>query len=510
MSRETKKFLDANGLTHFVGLLDNYPDNELLATVIDAISDELDNKIDKTDTSSYATHSTAGLMSPTDKQVLDNLNPNVSVTLDNMAAEKIHIINAKQENLVDWQGSIGPIIESQVRTSNLLNVNVELEHSYINSSGVITPSGSAGTDRLGEWIEVTPGQDIYYTGITNPGAGATQKFNRRLHVFDSNHTWIRQVSYVQVTGPNTAWSTHGTMPNNAAYVRMSWNEGDYNMQVTVGAPQGYYPYYITPFDSISSMNFYVSPDDTVANGTSYSINVPVAAGTQYGFDFNPILGKIYVTTGHIASYNGETLPGVWWSDRDIYAEGATPSTGAEVIYRLDEEDIEEYNFTPVTIPLYYHNDYFWIEDGVITSLTYYAETFAVDHLTVYNGVTFGSTYIFESDVQEWNNTANLIDTKADLESPLFTGSPRASTPGSSDNSTRLATTQYVTTKMNNIAPVEQSTKSSKNYTVGQYLMNNGQLYKVISSIATGELFVVGSNIEATDVATELNLLFAQI
>lgn len=44
-----KKFLDANGLTYFAQLLDNYPNNEILATVIDAISAELDRKANTED-----------------------------------------------------------------------------------------------------------------------------------------------------------------------------------------------------------------------------------------------------------------------------------------------------------------------------------------------------------------------------------------------------------------------------------------------------------------------------
>lgn len=39
-----KKFLDANGLTYFAQLLNNYPNNEILATVINAIGEELDKK----------------------------------------------------------------------------------------------------------------------------------------------------------------------------------------------------------------------------------------------------------------------------------------------------------------------------------------------------------------------------------------------------------------------------------------------------------------------------------
>ena len=47
-------------------------------------------------------------------------------------------------------------------------------------------------------------------------------------------------------------------------------------------------------------------------------------------------GDVTVTrrTGYIASYNGESLPGRWTSSHDVYAEGATPTTGAQVVYEL--------------------------------------------------------------------------------------------------------------------------------------------------------------------------------
>jgi hypothetical protein len=47
-------------------------------------------------------------------------------------------------------------------------------------------------------------------------------------------------------------------------------------------------------------------------------------------------------------------------------------------------------------------------------LSYYAATIAIDHLTIYSGVTFGDTNILETDVIGWNRAAELIDTKADL------------------------------------------------------------------------------------------------
>ena len=42
-----KKFLNTNGVTYLATLLNNYPNNELLSIVINAISESLDEKVDK-------------------------------------------------------------------------------------------------------------------------------------------------------------------------------------------------------------------------------------------------------------------------------------------------------------------------------------------------------------------------------------------------------------------------------------------------------------------------------
>lgn len=61
--------------------------------------------------------------------------------------------------------------------------------------------------------------------------------------------------------------------------------------------------------------------------------------TQYGGEYNMLTGVLTVTDACIASYNGETLPGTWISDRDVYAAGTTPTTGAQAVYKLAEPQI---------------------------------------------------------------------------------------------------------------------------------------------------------------------------
>ena len=56
--------------------------------------------------------------------------------------------------------------------------------------------------------------------------------------------------------------------------------------------------------------------------------------TIYGGTVDAVTGMGEKTWGYIASYNGESLPGEWISDRDVYSAGATPTTGAQVAYKL--------------------------------------------------------------------------------------------------------------------------------------------------------------------------------
>lgn len=56
--------------------------------------------------------------------------------------------------------------------------------------------------------------------------------------------------------------------------------------------------------------------------------------TVYGGTVDAVSGVGSKTWGYIASYNGESLPGEWISDRDVYSAGASPTAGAQVAYKL--------------------------------------------------------------------------------------------------------------------------------------------------------------------------------
>lgn len=72
-------------------------------------------------------------------------------------------------------------------------------------------------------------------------------------------------------------------------------------------------------------------------------------------------GTVTTEWGMIASYAGETLSGEWISDRDEYAPGTTPTTGAQVAYELATPTTSP--ITPTNLPIKSLNGYNHIESS---------------------------------------------------------------------------------------------------------------------------------------------------
>ena len=87
-------------------------------------------------------------------------------------------------------------------------------------------------------------------------------------------------------------------------------------------------------------------------------------GTQYKGSLDVVSGVLTLTDGYIASYNGEVLPSTWISDRDVYAVGTTPTTGAEVVYELASPTTT--NLTPQAITALQGPNTMWSNVGNIT------------------------------------------------------------------------------------------------------------------------------------------------
>ena len=90
-------------------------------------------------------------------------------------------------------------------------------------------------------------------------------------------------------------------------------------------------------------------------GTSTPLTLPE---TIYGGTVDAVTGVGSKTWGYIASYNGESLPGEWISDRDVYTAETTPTTGAQVAYKLaTPEPFQATGNQPLTSLLGYNTIY---------------------------------------------------------------------------------------------------------------------------------------------------------
>lgn len=97
--------------------------------------------------------------------------------------------------------------------------------------------------------------------------------------------------------------------------------------------------------------------------------------TIYGGTVDAVTGIGEKTWGYIASYNGESLPGEWVSDRDVYSAGTTPTTGAQVAYKLATS--EPFKVSQVSIPSLRGENYFFT-NGENMDIIYKKEYFWSD------------------------------------------------------------------------------------------------------------------------------------
>lgn len=96
----------------------------------------------------------------------------------------------------------------------------------------------------------------------------------------------------------------------------------------------------------SSVNITISEEDSSSQSTVYTINFEEPV---YGGILNILNKTIEITKGYIQSYNGESLPGFWVSDRDEYVENSQPSLGAQVVYDLQNSNISRITIDDISL-----------------------------------------------------------------------------------------------------------------------------------------------------------------
>lgn len=122
---------------------------------------------------------------------------------------------------------------------------------------------------------------------------------------------------------------------------------------------------------------------------TYPISWQTEAGTVYGGTLDVTTGLLTVTHANIASYNGESINEPWISSEDVYSEGGTPTTGAQVVYPLATP--QTYQLTATEVKTLLGDNAIWADTGDTTvdyraDPTLYCNKFlTLSTLPVYNG-----------------------------------------------------------------------------------------------------------------------------
>lgn len=210
--------------------------------------------------------------------------------------------------------------------------------------------GGAGKNLLNDSIKTQNGSSVLFAGATGATdtehyftlSAGTYTFSVELVDGTTTHLYIRNVD--TQGGIATKYNTNSVTFTLAETTKcVAWIYGttvanvEHAMIESGSSVTAYAPY-----ENICPITGHTSATVTRAvdgSATDYTIDLN---GTVYGGTLDVLTGVLTVTDENIASYNGETLPSTWISDRDVYASGTTPTTGAQVVYKLA---------TPTTVQL---------------------------------------------------------------------------------------------------------------------------------------------------------------
>lgn len=238
-------------------------------------------------------------------------------------------------------------VETSVTGRNLLEVTATSSTQTNNVVVTVQSDGSVkltGTATAGKDIMLRDSKISLPTGTYRltgcPSGGSSSTYQLRARVRRSSGT----NNYPSDTGSG---------------VGITLNEGDYIDRIYIETENGvtynhtFYPMLRLATDTDTTYEPYA--------GTTYD----TALGrTVYGGTLDVVSGVLTVTHGYIANYSGQTLPSTWISDRDVYASGTTPTTGAQVVYKLSTPTT--YQLTPTEVETLVGTNHVWSDAGDVT------------------------------------------------------------------------------------------------------------------------------------------------
>ena len=206
--------------------------------------------------------------------------------------------------------------------------------------------------------EAATGWSVLYYGAENSGSemqlDALKPGTQYTVSFDAYSTVPKPIAYISIRDPNGSDITTNvafinTLPINT-WTHVTATLTTVEALTEIGRQILYISTSLSPF-TISICNLQLEEGSAATDWTEHG---PTGGGTitptepLYGLPGAEdtvevsVDGDVTVTrrTGYIASYNGESLPGRWTSSHDVYAEGVTPTTGAQVVYELAAPETE--------------------------------------------------------------------------------------------------------------------------------------------------------------------------
>lgn len=184
-----------------------------------------------------------------------------------------------------------------------------------------------------------------YGGTAEIISGAVTETSQRLASYDPLNVPAALTSlieaYTQTATESISWEV---IDDSTGQLDIPGGFGDYALQdltirfapQQIGVPSPESP---QPIHGASGMTVTVSK---YGDGTTQQSQTVTFPSVIYGGEYDPLTGTITSEWGVIASYNGETLPGDWYSTMDLKLpwSSSTPTIGAKVVYKLE---------TPVTV-----------------------------------------------------------------------------------------------------------------------------------------------------------------
>ena len=221
---------------------------------------------------------------------------------------------------------------------NKLDKDTNVLNKAINASGVIVDSGGSNPGNYTDLIAVNAGQTYTLSAVSGTGT----QWSRRVHAYDSNGDWVRQIDAISTSSgiaEGTPYTITFTPETGDSYIRYSYPKLDYNAQLELGSATSYAPYSnICPITGYDSLTVYQSGEDT-SDPTTIPVTIPTPPGTVYSGTLDVVTGVLTVTHKKITLNGSETSWSTINNRYEIYVENdidkATKTSSTNIIVISD-------------------------------------------------------------------------------------------------------------------------------------------------------------------------------